>query len=264
MPPARRIRNPVTMDDLARRHQQIQAELAQIGIALPGSLTSRTTRCQRPGCHCHAEPAASCTAPTPPGPARPAPAPSPGPSPPKKPNGSAPTSPPTAACASSSPNSKPSPSNSPGSSGHHRPSRAPNWEISPLSAGSAHRNPAETTSQRVLSVTPPPAQSPGGGLRSRPAVGCWTSHPGQAPGATGLRPSIRRSSRRPGRPPSLSATPKTGTARGWLFRPVPGQHSPSASGSAMPAAYSASEGRTTEPRCASFLYLTAFRDRLNG
>ena len=44
------------MDDLARRHQQIQAELAQIGIALPGSLTSRTTRCQRPGCHCRASP----------------------------------------------------------------------------------------------------------------------------------------------------------------------------------------------------------------
>ncbi|HUL27907.1 MAG TPA: DUF6788 family protein [Streptosporangiaceae bacterium] len=44
------------MDDLARRHQQIQAELAQIGIALPGSLTSRTTRCQRPGCHCRATP----------------------------------------------------------------------------------------------------------------------------------------------------------------------------------------------------------------
>lgn len=44
------------MDDLARRHQQIQAELAQIGITLPGSLTSRTTRCQRPGCHCHASP----------------------------------------------------------------------------------------------------------------------------------------------------------------------------------------------------------------
>ena len=44
------------MDDLARRHQQIQAELAQIGIALPGSLTDRTTRCQRPGCHCHATP----------------------------------------------------------------------------------------------------------------------------------------------------------------------------------------------------------------
>ena len=36
--------------------QQIQAELARIGIALPGSLTSRTTRCQRPGCHCHATP----------------------------------------------------------------------------------------------------------------------------------------------------------------------------------------------------------------
>ena len=56
MPPARRIRNPVTMDDLARRHQQIQAELAQIGITLPGSLTSRTTRCQRATCHCHADP----------------------------------------------------------------------------------------------------------------------------------------------------------------------------------------------------------------
>jgi hypothetical protein len=56
MPPARRIRNPVTMDDPARRHQQIQAELAQIGITLPGSLTSRTTRCQRPGCHCRASP----------------------------------------------------------------------------------------------------------------------------------------------------------------------------------------------------------------
>ena len=44
------------MDDPARRHQQIQAELARIGITLPGSLTSRTTRCQRPGCHCHASP----------------------------------------------------------------------------------------------------------------------------------------------------------------------------------------------------------------
>ena len=45
------------MDDLARRQrQQIQAELAQIGIALPGSLTSRTTRCQRAGGHCHATP----------------------------------------------------------------------------------------------------------------------------------------------------------------------------------------------------------------
>ena len=44
------------MDHLARRHQQILAELAQIGIALPGSLTSRTTRCQRASCHCHASP----------------------------------------------------------------------------------------------------------------------------------------------------------------------------------------------------------------
>ena len=46
----------MTMDDPARRHQQIQAELAQIGITLPGSLTSRTTRCQRAGCHCRADP----------------------------------------------------------------------------------------------------------------------------------------------------------------------------------------------------------------
>jgi hypothetical protein len=44
------------MDDLARRHQQIQAELSQIGLTLPGSLTTRTTRCQRTGCHCHADP----------------------------------------------------------------------------------------------------------------------------------------------------------------------------------------------------------------
>src|SRR5208282_3544156 len=45
MPPARRIRNPVTMDDPARRHQQLQAELSQISLVLPGSLTDRTTRC---------------------------------------------------------------------------------------------------------------------------------------------------------------------------------------------------------------------------
>jgi hypothetical protein len=44
------------MDDPARRHQQIQAELCQIGLVLPGSLTNRTTRCQRAGCHCHADP----------------------------------------------------------------------------------------------------------------------------------------------------------------------------------------------------------------
>ena len=46
----------MTMDDPARRHQQIQAELSQIGLVLPGSLTDRTTRCQRAGCHCHADP----------------------------------------------------------------------------------------------------------------------------------------------------------------------------------------------------------------
>jgi hypothetical protein len=56
MPPAWRIRNAVPMTDLERRHQQIQAELGQIGIALPGSLVNRTTRCQSTGCHCHAGP----------------------------------------------------------------------------------------------------------------------------------------------------------------------------------------------------------------
>ena len=45
------------MDDPARRRlSQIQAELSQIGLVLPGSLTDRTTRCQRAGCHCHADP----------------------------------------------------------------------------------------------------------------------------------------------------------------------------------------------------------------
>jgi hypothetical protein len=44
------------MDDPARRHQQLQAELGQTGLVLPGSLTQRTTRCQRAGCHCHADP----------------------------------------------------------------------------------------------------------------------------------------------------------------------------------------------------------------
>ena len=97
----------------------------------------------------------NCTAPTRPGPAKSAAGPSPGPSPPKTPNGSAPTSTPTATCASSSPNSKPSPSSSPGSPGHHTHSHAPSREISPLNAGSAHRKPAKTTGQRVLSLAHP-------------------------------------------------------------------------------------------------------------
>jgi hypothetical protein len=43
MRPARRIRNPVTMDDPARRHQQLQAELSQIWGAprLPDSPSIR-------------------------------------------------------------------------------------------------------------------------------------------------------------------------------------------------------------------------------
>ena len=35
------------MDDPARRHQQIQAELSQIGLVLPGSLTDRTMEAYR-------------------------------------------------------------------------------------------------------------------------------------------------------------------------------------------------------------------------
>jgi hypothetical protein len=89
------------MDDPARRHQQIQAELSQTGLILPGSLTDRTTRCQRAGCHCHADPPQL--------------------------HGPYPT-------------------------WTRTPSHAPSREISPLSAGTAHRKPARTTGQRVLSV----------------------------------------------------------------------------------------------------------------
>ncbi len=87
------------MDDPARRHQQIQAELSQIGLVLPGSLTDRTTRCQRAGCHCHADPP-QLHGPYPTWTRKIAAGPSPGPSPPKTPSGSAPTSTPTAGYAS--------------------------------------------------------------------------------------------------------------------------------------------------------------------
>jgi hypothetical protein len=39
------------------RLEQILAELGHIGAVLPGSITERTTRCQRSGCHCRSEPA---------------------------------------------------------------------------------------------------------------------------------------------------------------------------------------------------------------
>jgi hypothetical protein len=39
------------------RLEEILAELGKIGAVLPGSISERRTRCQRPGCHCRAEPA---------------------------------------------------------------------------------------------------------------------------------------------------------------------------------------------------------------
>ena len=34
----------------------IAAELASLGLALPGTLTQRHVRCGKPGCRCHADP----------------------------------------------------------------------------------------------------------------------------------------------------------------------------------------------------------------
>jgi hypothetical protein len=39
-----------------RRRQEILAEMAGLGVVLPGSLVERSTRCQRSGCHCRADP----------------------------------------------------------------------------------------------------------------------------------------------------------------------------------------------------------------
>jgi hypothetical protein len=36
----------------------IAAELASLGLALPGTLTQRHVRCGKPGCRCHADPPA--------------------------------------------------------------------------------------------------------------------------------------------------------------------------------------------------------------
>ena len=137
----------MTMDDPARRHQQIQAELSQIGLVLPGSLTDRTTRCQRAGCHCHADPPQLH---------------GPYPTWTRKISGRTVTRTLTAEDAE---RLRPYfdahrhlrqliteleaiSIQLAGQPGHHTPSR----EISPLNAGSAHRKPAKTTGQRVLSV----------------------------------------------------------------------------------------------------------------
>ncbi|MGH9107017.1 MAG: DUF6788 family protein [Acidimicrobiales bacterium] len=40
-----------------RRQRQIAAEIAKLGLCLPGSLVMRTTRCGKPTCRCHSDPA---------------------------------------------------------------------------------------------------------------------------------------------------------------------------------------------------------------
>ena len=41
---------------LDRRHAKITAEIAALGLPLPGSLVERRTRCGNTGCRCHANP----------------------------------------------------------------------------------------------------------------------------------------------------------------------------------------------------------------
>lgn len=38
------------------RQQRLSAQLAQLGFALPGTLTERHMRCGKPGCRCKADP----------------------------------------------------------------------------------------------------------------------------------------------------------------------------------------------------------------
>lgn len=40
---------------LERRRTKIAAEIASLGLPLPGSLVQRHTRCGNPGCRCHAD-----------------------------------------------------------------------------------------------------------------------------------------------------------------------------------------------------------------
>lgn len=41
---------------IERRRAKITAEIAALGLPLPGSLVERQTRCGNSGCRCHAEP----------------------------------------------------------------------------------------------------------------------------------------------------------------------------------------------------------------
>ena len=40
---------------LERERQKLIAEITKLGFVLPGSLTTRHTRCSSPGCHCRSE-----------------------------------------------------------------------------------------------------------------------------------------------------------------------------------------------------------------
>ncbi|MGH9251461.1 MAG: DUF6788 family protein [Acidimicrobiales bacterium] len=41
---------------IEHRRAKIAAEIAALGLPLPGSLVQRRTRCGNPGCRCHADP----------------------------------------------------------------------------------------------------------------------------------------------------------------------------------------------------------------
>jgi hypothetical protein len=41
---------------LERRRAKINAQIAALGLPLPGSLVQRRTRCGNTGCHCHGDP----------------------------------------------------------------------------------------------------------------------------------------------------------------------------------------------------------------
>ena len=41
---------------IERRRAKITAEIAALGLPLPGSLVERRTRCGNTGCHCHGDP----------------------------------------------------------------------------------------------------------------------------------------------------------------------------------------------------------------
>ena len=44
------------MSRAEKRREEIVAAISRLGLAVPGSITDRMTRCQRSGCHCKADP----------------------------------------------------------------------------------------------------------------------------------------------------------------------------------------------------------------